>query len=293
MKFSKDIPLSNLKVVGNNDWIEKEVLSISNPFTLQDGEYVTLYLSGGSRIDFKYSNGLMSEFSKLKYCRIQHKDVYSVENDGNKSTKIAVRGFSCPQGVESDGAMIVRVYGSKSVYGCLSDNGEINLKNEREFFWGKPSVEIGRLKDFTHPFSIPEATHFIKEAMIDGGHISKEIKKAPRGVSHQMEISKLRNELDEANDKIKHLEKENFIIDQTLKNVRYSLKCPEGANVVVFAAIVRCLSLVGVHDSEIKRRAAAIEDIIHHKSKGAYSEETMNSLIAIVVNQPFDEEVPF
>lgn len=67
--------------------------------------------------------------------------------------------------------------------------------------------------------------------------------------------------------------------DEVLMELRNVLRCPDGANIVTWAEI-----LAAGYFGEKHRKGGAIEDAIHYKKNGAYSEETLAKILAAIVN---------
>ncbi|AZS06398.1 hypothetical protein AAS23_gp85 [Pantoea phage vB_PagS_AAS23] len=66
---------------------------------------------------------------------------------------------------------------------------------------------------------------------------------------------------------------------QVLEELRNVLRCPDGANIVIWAEI-----LAAGYFGEKHRKGGAIEDAIHYKKNGAYSDETLAKILAAIVN---------
>jgi len=66
---------------------------------------------------------------------------------------------------------------------------------------------------------------------------------------------------------------------QVLEELRNVLRCPDGANIVTWAEI-----LAAGYFGEKHRKGGAIEDAIHYKKNGAYSDETLSKILAAIVN---------
>lgn len=67
--------------------------------------------------------------------------------------------------------------------------------------------------------------------------------------------------------------------DEVLMELRNVLRCPDGANIVTWAEI-----LAAGYFGEKHRKGGAIEDAIHYKKNGAYSDETLAKILAAIVN---------
>lgn len=66
---------------------------------------------------------------------------------------------------------------------------------------------------------------------------------------------------------------------QVIEELRNVLRCPDGANIVTWAEI-----LAAGYFGEKHRKGGAIEDAIHYKKNGAYSDETLAKILAAIVN---------
>lgn len=71
----------------------------------------------------------------------------------------------------------------------------------------------------------------------------------------------------------------NVTCQQVLEELRNVLRCPDGANIVIWAEI-----LAAGYFGEKHRKGGAIEDAIHYKKNGAYSDETLAKILAAIVN---------
>lgn len=71
----------------------------------------------------------------------------------------------------------------------------------------------------------------------------------------------------------------NVTCQQVLEELRNVLRCPDGANIVTWAEI-----LAAGYFGEKHRKGGAIEDAIHYKKNGAYSDETLAKILAAIVN---------
>lgn len=71
----------------------------------------------------------------------------------------------------------------------------------------------------------------------------------------------------------------NVTCQQVIEELRNVLRCPDGANIVIWAEI-----LAAGYFGEKHRKGAAIEDAIHYKKNGAYSDETLAKILAAIVN---------
>jgi hypothetical protein len=67
--------------------------------------------------------------------------------------------------------------------------------------------------------------------------------------------------------------------DEVLMELRNVLRCPDGANIVIWAEI-----LAAGYFGEKHRKGGAIEDAIHYKKMGAYSDEALGKILAAIVN---------
>jgi len=71
----------------------------------------------------------------------------------------------------------------------------------------------------------------------------------------------------------------NVTYQQVLEELRNVLRCPDGANIVIWAEI-----LAAGYFGENHRKGGAIEDAIHYKKNGAYSDETLAKILSAIVN---------
>lgn len=67
--------------------------------------------------------------------------------------------------------------------------------------------------------------------------------------------------------------------DEVLMELRNVLRCPDGANIIIWAEI-----LAAGYFGEKHRKGGAIEDAIHYKKNGAYSDETLAKILEAIVN---------
>lgn len=110
---------------------------------------------------------------------------------------------------------------------------------------------------------------FINDALIDGGSITQ-------FYPHSGGVIELRDSLGTVRVRCGVMTETDREVNE---KIRKALRCPDGANIVTWAEI-----LAAGYFGEKHLKGGAVEDAIHYKKNGAYSDEALAKILAAIVN---------